>query len=340
MSDKRLDRGIYHTDYGFRIVLRIHGVLHRKSFPPTYTIKALRTWRDEHERLHRATTKARGTFSADVEDYLDTVKAMPSISDRTREIGAWEPAFGNWPRWRITPAEIRKQLHAWKDADYAASTCNHRRTALGHFFTVVNGKNAYNPVREVPPFREPPATKRGIELSLALKAIRRVSGHYTRVRLLVLLWTGMRPSELMRVEAEHLNLELGLCEVHGSKGGTYRIIPLNKSALKAFKRFVRLEAFGKFSVASVRKSLVLACKETPALPVFRVYDLRHTYASLLRKSGADLADVGAQLGHRSPRMTLRYAPVVLEKLRAVGEQTRRKVPSVSSSKTRRARKSL
>lgn len=320
MNDERLDRGIWKTPHGYRVVLRINGQLHRVRFPPTHTLKKLQDWRDDHLRLHKK-TRTRGTFSADMADYLNAVKAMPSIQDRTREIGAWETVFGKLPRWKITPASIRTQLHAWRDAGAAASTCNHRRTALGHLFVVLDGKSSYNPVREVPPFPEPPATRRGVELRVALAAIRRVRG-LTRTRLLILLWTGMRPSELQRITAEHLNLELGMCEVHASKGGNYRIIPLNKSAVKAFKRLVRLDAFGAFSTASVRKSLVRACNKDPKLPMLRVYDLRHTYASLLRKSGADLADVGEQLGHKSLRMTKRYAPVMLEKLRLAGERTR------------------
>ena len=112
---------------------------------------------------------------------------------------------------------------------------------------------------------------------------------------------------------------------------------MNKSAVKAFRRFVRLDAFGEFSTASMRKSLVRACQKDPKLPMLRVYDLRHTYASLMRKTGADLADVQEQLGHKNPRMTRRYAPVVLEKLRIAGERTR-KVTGEGSQRPQRARK--
>ena len=42
------------------------------------------------------------------------------------------------------------------------------------------------------------------------------------------------------------------------------------------------------------------------LPEFRVYDLRHTYASLLLAAGAPITYVSAQLGHANPSTTLRY----------------------------------
>lgn len=334
MSDKRLDRAIYKTDSGFRIFLRIHGTPHTKRFPPTYTLDALRNWRDEHERLYRRTA-ARGTLSADITRYLAAIQAMSSFSDRVREIGAWEADFGSTARWRITPEVVRATLQAWRAEGYAASTCNHRRTALGHLYTVLDGKQAPNPVREVPPFKEPPATARGVDLWVALRAIRRVRG-FTHTRLLILLWTGMRPSELMRVEPEHIDFDTATCEVFTGKGGQPRIIGLNKSAMKALKRFVRREMTGEFSVASMRKSLLLAFSKKPKIAPFRIYDLRHTYATALRRAGADLADVGHQLGHSNPRMTKRYAPVILEKVKVAGEKMRRKSPAAVTSRIRKS----
>ena len=42
------------------------------------------------------------------------------------------------------------------------------------------------------------------------------------------------------------------------------------------------------------------------LPDHRVYDLRHTYASLMLSAGAPLVFVSAQLGHKTPATTLKY----------------------------------
>jgi len=55
----------------------------------------------------------------------------------------------------------------------------------------------------------------------------------------------------------------------------------------------------------VRKAFKRALKRAK-LPAFRLYDLRHTFASLLLAAGAPITYVSAQLGHANPATTLRY----------------------------------
>src|SRR4051812_30325499 len=44
------------------------------------------------------------------------------------------------------------------------------------------------------------------------------------------------------------------------------------------------------------------------------YKLRHSYATLLRRGGVDVADVQELLAHKSSKTTQRYAAVIPEKL--------------------------
>jgi integrase len=55
----------------------------------------------------------------------------------------------------------------------------------------------------------------------------------------------------------------------------------------------------------VRKVFKRVLKQAK-LPGFRLYDLRHTYASLLLAASAPITYVSAQLGHANPSTTLRY----------------------------------
>jgi site-specific recombinase XerD len=345
VPDKRLDKGIWKTSTGYRVIVSIGGRLESKRFPPNYSLDALRRWRDDHIRLRRPKDAARGTLEHDVEHkYLPAVRAMPSYTDRVREIRAWLSRFGPRPRWTLRPDELRAQLADWRAAGAAPNTCNHRRSALSHLYSVIDGKAAYNPLRDVPPYKLAPPIKRSLPLSTILQAIRRVRGALTRSRLLVLLWTGMRPSELMRVTASDLDLTLGRCYVRTAKGGPPREIALNKSAIKAFKRFARLDAWGPFSVSSLRKSLRVACRKAPAITLFRVYDLRHSFAYALRAAGADLSDIQHALGHTDISLTRRYAHAVPEKLRRATDDVRkdwakeRKFPACLSTTTQKPRK--
>lgn len=320
---RRLDKGIWQTDYGFRVMVSINRKLHTKRFPPTHTLEQLRKWRDDHLKRHKR-TKTRGTFAADVDDYLKAVAAMPTFRDRQRQIEAWLPLFGDEPRWKITPDAIRRQLAAWRVGDIttgrralAPNTCNHRRVALSHLFTVLDGKASYNPVREVPPFKLPPPTKRGLPMAVVKRVLSKIEGPKTRARLEVLAWTGLRPSELMRLTPELVNTKAGVAIVPTAKGGPPREIPFSL-ARAAWKKMVAVDALGKFSVQSTRKSLVRACQKVGISP-FRVYDLRHSFLSALRKEGADLSDIQAIAGHTDIALTRRYAPTITAKLRrAVG----------------------
>lgn len=312
MSDTRLDKGIFKTPYGYLIAIRIRTKLHRKRFPPTYTLEALRRWRDDHLRLHKPRKAMRGTFAQDAEDYLAAVAQMPTYSDRARQIHAWVTAHGTKPRWTFTPELIRAQLTAWKGTGLANNTVNHRRTALSHLYTVLDGKNAYNPVKEVPPFPLPLPVKRGLPMKTVVKVLRQITGPKTRARLEVLAWTGMRPSELMRLTPALVDLKAGLAIIPTGKGGPAREISF-VLAKAAWKKLLKADALGPFSVQSTRKSLHRACKKVGVEP-FRVYDLRHSFLSALRKSGADLSDVQYQAGHSDIALTRRYAPAVTEKL--------------------------
>ncbi len=312
MSDKRLDRGIYKTAAGFRVYVRIGTKLESKRFPPTYTLEKLRQWRADHVRERRPKRSARGTLAADVETYLKAVAAMPTYTDRVREISAWLPTFGHRPRWTLTPDQLRTQLAAWRNDGYAPNTCNHRRTALSHLYSVLDGKAAYNPLRGVPPYPLPPPIKRGVPMAIVTKVLKQIHGPKTRARLEVLAWTGLRPSELKRLTPALVDLKRGVALVPTAKGGPPREIAFGL-AVTAWKKLIKVDALGNFSVQSTRKQLHAACKAV-GVPPFRVYDLRHSFLSALRKSGADLSDVQAQAGHSDIALTRRYAPTITAKL--------------------------
>ena len=88
---------------------------------------------------------------------------------------------------------------------------------------------------------------------------------------------------------------------------------INQRLLSAHKAAVYrgLEAGTPLDESRVRKAFAQALKRAK-LPAFRLYDLRHTFASLLLAQNAPITYVSAQLGHTdattTPRWYARWLP--------------------------------
>ena len=93
-----------------------------------------------------------------------------------------------------------------------------------------------------------------------------------------------------------------------AKGGKPYLMPLTSDGKAAFLLFLRVGAAGTFSTQAFYKSWMLACDQADVTR-FNPYKLRHSFATRMRRAGADLADVQALLGHKSPKTTARYAEV-------------------------------
>lgn len=330
--------GITRTPIGFRAFVRVHpgaGGLKSKRFPKTATLTEMKNWREAQRVSHRAAPKApvvKGTLAADIQRYLKLVATMPSLKDRTRDLEDWRRAFGSKPRGNLTQQDYQQQLQEWrlhgKDGHaLAASTVNHRRTALMHLYTTLDGRGASNPLKDIVAFEEPPPEPRDLGLAVVKAILKAMPRSKTRARVKVLAWTGIRgASELGKMKPEHVNVSQATCWVPTGKKGKPRQLVLNRAGLAAWKEFAALKAWGRYQKDSLRRSFHRAVRKVnkaraedklPPLPAgIRVYDLRHTIATALLASGADLADVQQHLGHTSPRMTRRYAPYQPAKLRA------------------------
>jgi site-specific recombinase XerD len=248
---------------------------------------------------------------------------------REDEINAWLPAFGERRRDSLEAEEIRQQVLRWEAEGCAASTINHRLSALSQLFQVLDGKKAYNPVLEITRLKEPkakpdgksPETIQNVFAALEARVQKYNRGHKTLARLKVIALTGMRHSQVMRLESDHVFVDhdppFVIVEEAG-KDGEPHAKPLTSDGVAAFKLFVSAEAWGKFSQSAVYKSWKLACEQA-GVRFFNPYKLRHSYATALRAQGMDLADVQELMGHKSAKTTQRYAMVAPKKLAAAAE---------------------
>jgi integrase len=369
MRDKRIATGIYRTATGYRVFVRVHagaGGLKTRRYDAAVKLAVMKAWQEDQRvdaRRDVGPKPTAGTFAEDITRYLTLVAAMPTYAWRKRDLHVWREVFGDLPRSEITSAMVRAQLQQWRKEGpqrqyipaskasgrqpewrdvkkpLSASACNHRRTALLHFFTTLDGKDAKNPVRAVPEFKEPAPEPRARDLEFLDAAARRMQNLQDQARARVLLWTGARGNcELGAMKPQHVDLRGRICRVPTGKGGhRFRIVPLNDRGVEAWEFFFKVKAWGPFNKNYLRRSFQRGCRSEaiarnlPALPV-RVYDLRHSIATELLKAGADLSDVQDMLGHTTSRMTRRYAPFQQQKLAAAAKLLDAQVPKAPAAK--------
>ena len=167
------------------------------------------------------------------------------------------------------------------------------------------------------------------------------SGLRDRAILELLYGTGLRVSELVRLDMAELELGRGTLRAHG-KGRKVRMLPLlpaamkclnawfavrskpprNQSGLDAGVRAVFINQRGtRLSDRSVRRLVdqyvlkaALSCHVSP-------HTLRHSFATHLLNHGADLRDVQELLGHASLATTQVYTHVTTARMLDVYERS-------------------
>jgi integrase len=135
--------------------------------------------------------------------------------------------------------------------------------------------------------------------------------------MLMVLYSGMRRSELFKLKWTDIDFENGFIFIRDPKGKKDQIIPLNDEARNLLKNhekpFPDSEYIfpGKDGNKRVDiKKAVNSIKTIAGLPKdFRpIHGLRHVYASILANSGkVDMYTLQKLMTHKSPQMTQRYA---------------------------------
>jgi integrase len=137
--------------------------------------------------------------------------------------------------------------------------------------------------------------------------------------LLLLRLTGARPGELFALAWADVNLERAVMTVRGTtaKTGQTRHVPLCREAVQILRDWpgccngLVFPAADGGKLVSVNKGW-RRIRDDAGLVGFRLYDLRHSFASTLVMKGVDLLTVKELLGHSDYAMTLRYAHLAPE----------------------------
>ena len=160
-----------------------------------------------------------------------------------------------------------------------------------------------------------------------------IEGERDHAILEMLYATGIRLSELLSINICDIDRKSELVKVMG-KGGKERIVPIGKVALNSIESY--LKKLGK-SIRSSYEDPLFVNKKGKRLPKRTlqrrikkylevtmgggtVHTLRHTFATHLVNSGADILTVKELLGHSSLSSTQHYTRLNLEKIKKVYQE--------------------
>jgi integrase len=149
---------------------------------------------------------------------------------------------------------------------------------------------------------------------------RLMAGAPTQLRpiLLTAYHTGMRKSEILKLTWDRVNLKAGVIRLHPEDAKTQegRIIPLTKELSEALKNVtIYLDdagyqvpyvfTYAGKGIGSGRRAFETACREV-GLTDTVFHDLRHTFATNMRRAGVDYFRIMAVTGHKTMSAFKRY----------------------------------
>lgn len=281
------------------------------------------------------------------ENYLSKVKqaSANTISSYMRDIRQ----FAEWLRTNeemdvveASQVNISDYLSHLEEEGRSGATVSRSLASLKNFYSYVvsTGFLEKTPVTDIHVDRGEKKlpqilTGREIELLLSQPVCVDAKGYRDKAMLEVMYATGIRVTELIDLNVEDYNPELGVIKCAGTR--KTRAIPLYPGALKALNMYLRDIRSGMVAdpgekalfvnVSGVRMSRqgfwkILKHYQATAHIEKEItpHTLRHSFAVHLLENGADLGSLQELMGHSDISSTQLYTHMVNQKLKSVYEK--------------------
>ena len=262
-------------------------------------------------------------------DYTNNYLSLKKKDKQKQEIRFfnmyYDRLFGRIPLRDITPNDLQKVKVAIREKGQADSTINKALVIVSYIFNsakkarVFIGENPYDDVDKLSLNNERVRFLSPKEAQNLLGEVRNRSEQLYEISVFS-LHMGLRAGEIFNIMGEDVNMETKQITVRNPKNGSdrfahmtdevYRILktkPLQNGAyvFKSTKGTKINEVSDAFERAVKKLGLNDGIKDAKNHVVF--HTLRHTYASWLVQAGVDLYRVQKLMGHKSIKMTERYA---------------------------------
>ncbi len=243
---------------------------------------------------------------------------------------------------RINPLMIRSYLSLLFQKNGATSIAR-KLSALRSMFKyyVKKGTIDQNPAKVINSPKLPKKLPKFLNVDeinalLEAKLVGCKYAHRDKAILELLYSSGLRVSELVSLDIDQINLDDGLIKIHG-KGNKERIVPIGQKASVSLEQHltnrnkirsirdtdaVFLNKNGtRLTVRSVQRLVARMTQEIGLSKSATPHMIRHSFATHMLGSGADLRSIQELLGHKSLSTTQRYTHVGVEELSKVYDKT-------------------
>ena len=282
------------------------------------------------------------------EDYLAKVKmasqnTVCSYIRDIRQYAEWLQRYAGIDLAESSQEQIKDYLQFLQDQGKSGATASRALASLKNFYAylVSSGFLEHSPVagdihiqrgeKKLPQI----LTGKEVELLLAQPSCVDAKGYRDKAMLEVMYATGIRVTELIDLNVEDVNLELGVIKCGGAKKS--RVIPLYPAALRALGAYIKdvratmigdpMDSALFVNVNGVRMSRQGFWKilkyyqgkagiEKDITP----HTLRHSFAVHLLENGADLGSLQELMGHSDISSTQMYTHMVNQKIKTVYEK--------------------
>ena len=281
------------------------------------------------------------------ENYLSKVKhasanTIASYMRDIRQFSQWLSGVEGLDVIEASQLNISEYLQRQEEDGRSAATISRSLASLKNFYLylVSSGFLEKTPVTDIHVDRGEKKlpqilTGREIELLLSQPVCVDAKGYRDKAMLEVMYATGMRVTELISLDADDVNLDLGIIKCNGAKKS--RTIPLYPMALRSLAIYLR----------EVRESMVADPNESALFvnvngarmsrqgfwKILKHYQetahiekeitphtLRHSFAVHLLENGADVGSLQELMGHCDISSTQMYTQMVNQKLKSVYEK--------------------
>lgn len=225
----------------------------------------------------------------------------------------WRSSQSTRPRSKKATSKVKA---SWKPTKLKPATINRELALLKIIFNFYIRRDVLvkNPVSKVKLFAENNGQIRVVsveEETLYLMAASQPLQDFATI----MVDTGMRPEEVSKIERRNVDLERAFVNIpSGKTKAAKRRIPLTERAVSILRSRAKATS-GQFlfenpetgtPITTLKTAHAGAIKRS-CVENFRMYDLRHTFATRFLESGGDLITLQAILGHSNIQMVTRYA---------------------------------